>query len=549
MGARGPGATPLRLAKEKAATTRRRWLPWRKRGLSRAERVIAFLEFLPITKGIREGRRMRLLPDQKAFVRDVYRERPRVRLGIDSKPRGNGKTGMTAGLALAHLLGPEAEPRGEVYSAAVDRTQSAKLFAEMEAIILATSEFASRVNIQRFHKRIEVASGDGAGSIYEALSSDARKGNSLAPSLWIYDELAQVADTELLDNLETAQGKRKRSLGLIISTQAESDEHRLSQMIDDGLSGVDPSIVVHLLAAPEDADPFNETTIRAVNPALGIYLNEEDVFGDARKARRMPAFEPRYRNRRLNQRVNSDPENRLFPAAVWKACAGSVDRGALKGRRCFGGLDLSGKNDLCALVLVFPSDDSAPVYDVLPLFWTPEGQLEQRVAVEQERFRQWITAGHLRAIQGPVIRTDFIAADLAGLATEFNIEAIAYDRWRIDDLKLDLVDADCDVPLEPRGQGFKDIGPDIEVLAELALTGRVRHGANPVLTAAVSNAITLSDPAGNLKIDKPRGNSRGPVRVDGAVALAMALGLASRFVPPPPKPSLAGFLRNPVMIV
>jgi phage terminase large subunit-like protein len=548
MPLRGPGAARQRAAADKAKT-RRRWLPWRKKGLSRAERVIAFLEFLPITKGIRAGRRMRLLPDQKDFIRKVYRDRPRVRLGIDSKPRGNGKTGMTAGLALAHLLGPEAEPRGEVYSAAVDRTQSAKLFAEMEAIILAVPEFAARANIQRFHKRIEVLEGDGTGSIYEALSSDARKGNSLAPSLWIYDELAQVADTELLDNLETAQGKRARSLGLIISTQAESDDHRLSQMIDDGLSGVDPSIVVHLLAAPDDADPFDEAVIRSVNPALGIYLNEEDVFGDARKARRMPAFEPRYRNRRLNQRVHSDSESRLFTLSVWKECALAVNRAALKGRRCFGGLDLSGKDDLTALVLVFPSDDPEPVYDVLPIFWTPEGQLGQRVAVEQERFRQWIAAGHLTAIPGPTIRTGFVAAELARLATEFDIEAIAYDRWRIDDFKQDLADADCPVPLEPRGQGFKDAGPDIEVFVELALTGRLRHGAHPVLTAAVSNAITLSDPAGNMKIDKPRGNARGPVRVDGAVALAMALGLASRFTPPPPKPSIAGMLKCPIMII
>ena len=44
--------------------------------------------------------------------------------------------------------------------------------------------------MQKFHKKIEVLHGDGAGSVYEALSGDARKGHSLAPSLWIYDELA-----------------------------------------------------------------------------------------------------------------------------------------------------------------------------------------------------------------------------------------------------------------------------------------------------------------------------------------------------------------------
>src|SRR5690606_20755177 len=135
MGRRGPGAR--RLIDARKPTGRKRREPWRKAGLSRADRVIAFLQSLPVTKGMRAGKRMELLPDQVAFVCKVYSEDGRCRIGIDSEPRGNGKTGLTAGLALCHLLGPESEPRGEIYSAAVDRTQSGKIFAEMEAIILA----------------------------------------------------------------------------------------------------------------------------------------------------------------------------------------------------------------------------------------------------------------------------------------------------------------------------------------------------------------------------------------------------------------------------
>jgi phage terminase large subunit-like protein len=167
----------------------------------------------------------------------------------------------------------------------------------------------------------------------------------------------------------------------------------------------------------------------------------------------------------------------------------------------------------------------------LPFFWTPEGQLEARQARERDNFKLWISGGHMMAVPGPTIRTGWVATEIGRLGAEFDIRAIAYDRWRIDDLKQDLQDADCSVPLEGRGQGFKDAGPDIEILAERALTGRLRHGGHPVLRAAMSNAITVSDPAGNLKIDKDKSNGRGPVRVDGAVALAMALGLASRSPP------------------
>ena len=38
------------------------------KGLSRVERVIAFLEFLPITKGIKIGTKLKLLPGQRRFI-------------------------------------------------------------------------------------------------------------------------------------------------------------------------------------------------------------------------------------------------------------------------------------------------------------------------------------------------------------------------------------------------------------------------------------------------------------------------------------------------
>lgn len=532
MGLRGPGARPKGKA-AKGDKPKRRRLPWRKKGLSRLERVIAFLQWLPITKGRLAGKKMRLTDDQKEFLARIYGTESEVRIAILSEPRGNGKTGLTAGLALCHLVGPESEARGEIYAASVDRTMTGKFYAEMEAIIQEVPEFDERVSCRRFHKQLEVLDGDGKGSVFEALSGDAKKGHGLAPSLWIFDELAQVPDPELLDNLETGMGKRDRSLGLILSTQAESDDHRLSQLIDDGLAGTDPGVVVRLLAAPEDADIFDPEVLRSVNPGIAAgYLSEKDLLADLEKARRLPAYEPRYRNRRLNQRVDANAEERILPPGVWEDCNAPVDLEALAGRPCYGGLDLSGKHDLTALVLVFPDDGEEPVYDVVPFFWTPEGQLSARKQSETNLFRQWLGSGHLLGVPGPTIRTGWVAAELERLAHEYDIRGIAFDRWRIDDLKQDLADIGCKLPLEPRGQGYKDAGPDIEVMTELAMTGRLRHGNHPVLRACMANAIATPDPAGNLKVDKEKSNGKASVRIDGAVSLAMACGLASRTPPP-----------------
>lgn len=538
MGRRGPGAA-RRIAAAEAVPEEKRAFPWEVEGLSRAERVIAFLEFLPITKGPLAGTPMVLLPGQLRFIRKIYGDlkddgRRKVRLGVKSEPKGNGKTGLVAGLCACHLFGPEAEPRGEVYSAAIDRGQAAIIFAEIEAIIFAIPEFAAIVNIQRFHKKIEVLDGSGRGSVYEALSQDARRAHGLAPSLWAYDELAQAKDRTLLDNLINALGKRKEALGLVISTQAPDDDHPLSQMIDDGLSGVDPSIYVDLAAAPKDADPFAEQTWFACNEALGKYLSLDDMRESAERARRIPAFEASFRNLRLNQRIDASEEARIVTAAVWKQGAVEVDPEKLLGRKCYGGLDLSGKDDLTALVLVFPDNEPEPGYDILPFFWTPTGALEARKPSERDLFKLWIKQGFLIGIPGPVIKYSFVAMQLQMLRDLYDIQLIGFDRWRIKDFNEAMNEAGVEgIPMKEFGQGYQSMAPAIDHFAELALTGKLRHGGHPVLTACVANAILTSDPAGNRKFDKERATSRGTIRIDGATALATALGIAKGEKPEP----------------
>jgi len=556
MGLRGPGSARQRRAIEEADKVERD-LPWEADGLSRAEKVIAFLEFLPITKGHLVGSNMRLLPEQRVFVQTVYGDldavgKRRVKIAIQSEPRGNGKTGLLAGLSLCHLLGPESMRRGEIYSASFDKGMAAKIYAEMEAIIYQVYEFNKATNCVRFHKKIEVLDGKSVGSVYEALSSDSRRGHGLAPSLWIYDELAQTADRALLDNLLTAMGKQPEALGIIISTQAPDDAHALSQLIDDGLTGADDSTYVQLISAPEGADIYDEAVQRACNPAWGIFLDIDDLRKAADRAKRIPGFESAFRNRHLNQRIDSSVENRVVTLDVWKGGAenkvGNLED--YRGRDCFAGLDLSGKHDLTALICTFPDEakskagEPEPHFDIVPFFWTPEGAMAARRPPEQQLFRLWMSQGFLTPVPGPVIQYGYVARQLIEVRKCVKRLVLGYDRWRIDDLKQELdalgqavvtlgedkepYDEEAIIFI-PVGQGFKDQSPAIDIFSELALTGRLNHGGHPVLTASVSNAITVPDPAGNLKFNKAKGNRRGSVRIDGAVATAMGLIVSKRF--------------------
>ncbi len=56
---------------------------------------------------------------------------------------------------------------------------------------------------------------------------------------------------------------------------------------------------------------------------------------------------------------------------TWGNCSFEVDPEKLKGRVCYGGLDLSSTTDITAFVLVFPPTEEDDKYYVMPFFWIP----------------------------------------------------------------------------------------------------------------------------------------------------------------------------------
>lgn len=526
---RGPGASRMKAARLLAERKPTR-AAWEKRGLTRAGRVVAFLEALPVTAGPLAGTKLKLRPWQREIVEAIYAEasgKRIVRTAVVSMPRKNGKTQLAAGLALAHLLGPESEPRGQCYSAASDRKQAGLVFNELEAIILAMPEFAARVNIQRFHKKIEDVV---TGSTYEALSADARKAHGLNVSFAIYDELAQAPNRHLYDNLVTGTGGRAEPLVVVISTQSADPNHIMSELVDYGIQvrdGVidDPAFHATIYAAPDDADPWSEATWHACNPALGDFRSLEEMRTAAAMARRLPARESAFRNLYLNQRVEA--EERFINAAEWEACDGAVDVESLKGRECFGGLDLGSTRDLTALVLAFPDDHGA--FDILPFFWCPKDALGAREDGDKVPYLTWSRQGLIEPTPGAATDHSFVVQRLGELAQMFDIKSVAYDRWRIEDLKRMLADEDIDVPLEEFGQGYKDMAPAVDFMETLLLARKLRHGGNPILRWNARNAVVTRDAAANRKLDKDRAREK----IDGLVAMTMALGVAKRFAEEP----------------
>lgn len=477
------------------------------------------------------------MPFQKRFIRDIYTPkdpktgRRKVRRAILSIGRKNGKTALIAALVLAHLIGPVAIPNGEIYSAANDRDQAAIVFKFARDIVTGDPELDQFVKVIPSTKTIL---GLPTGSVYRAISAEAGTKHGYSPSLVIYDELAQAKNRDLYDVLDTSMGARAEPLFVVISTQSNDPEHVLSKLIDDGINARDPRIVCHLYEVPEDCkDVFDPKVWKLANPALGVFRDFEDLRAIAEKASRQPAEEPKFRNLNLNQRVS--PISSLIARAEWMACVGEAEFADKE--EVYLALDMSAVVDLTALVMGSAGD----VTKVQAFAWKPEDLLREHSDRDfgsgNDRYVQWHKAGHLLTSPGRSIDPAVVAMKIIELCKQYKVLGLAYDRWRIADLLREFdrlgfaawedkggEKKGSGLRLVPWGQGFRDMAPAIDALI-LDVTNRtIAHSSNPVLNWAMGNAVAITDPAGNRKLDKDKAR----FRIDPAVALTMMCGLKSR---------------------
>ena len=486
--------------------------------MKRGTRNIQWIEkFCRIPEGRDVGQPVRLRPWQKRIIRGIY-DTP-TRRAIVSFGRKNAKTTLSAFLLLLHLCGPEARANSQLYSAAQSRDQAAILFALAAKIVRMSPELNAYVGVRDTAKQLYC---EELGTLYRALSAEASTAYGLSPVFTVHDELGQVKGprSELYDALETASGAQDDPLSIVISTQAPTDADLLSVLIDDAKRGADPRTKLFMFSAEPDADPFSKKAQKAANPALGDFLNEREVQEQAAAAKRMPARESAYRNLVLNQRVNQ--VSPLIPAATWKACNKNPREDSFADGPVFMGLDLSSRSDLTALVMIAQGPDG--IWDVRSHFFAPADGIHDRSQRDRVPYDVWRDQGFITATPGATVDYQFVAAKLCEICDDYPVTAIAFDRWRIDVLQGELNRIGVELPMVPHGQGFKDMAPALDSLeAELA-NGRLRHGGNPVLTWCAANAIAVSDPAGNRKLDKAKSTGR----IDGMVALAMALAQAAK---------------------
>ena len=486
-------------------------------------------------EGAHVGKPLKLASFQKKFIKAIYDNPHGTRRAYLSLARKNGKSALTAGILLAHLIGPEAKQNSQIVSGAMSRDQAALVFNLAAKMVQLSPELSGIVRIVPSSKRLI---GLPMNVEYRALAADGTTAHGLSPVLSILDEVGQIRgpQSDFVDAITTAQGAHEDPLLLAISTQAANDADLFSQWLDDAEKSKDPRIVSHVYAAEKGADVLDEKAWKAANPALGIFRSLEDLQEQAKQAARMPSMENTFRNLILNMRVSTITP--FISKNVWDSNGGRVL--PFGDTPIYAGLDLSARTDLTALVLI---GKVAGVWHVQPYFWTPEQGLFDRAKRDRQPYDVWARQGYLHTTPGATVDYEFVAHDMAAILSDLNVQSIAYDRWRITLLQKELDVLGIDLPLTPCGQGFKDMSPAVDALESELLNGRIAHGNHPVLTMCAVNAVISKDAAGNRKIDKHKATGR----IDGMVAMAMAF-FAANGEQEEVESDISDFLNNPIII-
>lgn len=461
---------------------------------------------------------------------DGYR---RFRSAYIETAKGSGKSPLAAGIGLKGLTS-DGEPRAEIYAAATKKDQAMILFRDAIAMVDQSPLLSMRLEKSGAAGREWNLAHHESASFFRPVSADDGQSGP-RPHIALLDEIHEHRNRTVVDMMRAGTKSRRQAL-IVMITNSGNDKNTVcgeyhdygSRVAEAGAMGAGPedayfadSLFAFICSLDLDDDPFvDEACWYKANPSLehGIpglkYLREQ-----VSDARGMPSKVANVRRLNFCQWVESATP--WISREIWMAAHEPYDTELLRGRRCWGGLDLSSTQDLTALVLVFEPTEADPYWRLLSYFWLPEVGLSAKAEKDKVPYLVWKEAGWLQTTPGKAINKLFVLRLLSEVCELFSVQSIAYDRWRIEDLKVQIEAEGVSLPpLIPFGQGYKDMAPALDEFEQRLLNTQLRHNGNPVLTWCAANAVTTDDPAGNRKVAKDKATGR----VDGIVASIMAVG-------------------------
>ncbi len=507
----------------------KRGLVWK---VEAAEKAQGFFEdVLKLNGGDFEGKPFALLPWQRFVIGSLFGwmgpdGHRRFRNAYIETAKGSGKSPLAAGVGMLGLVADN-EPRAEIYSAATKKDQAMILFRDAVAMVDQSPELSKRLTKSGTGERCWNLAYVAQGAFFRPISSDDGQSGP-RPHIGLIDELHEHKTNTVVEMMRAGTKSRRQAMIFMITNAGHNrmgpcwSYHEYGAKVAAG-EVEDDAFFPYVCSLDEQDDPFaDESCWPKANPSLqdadlpGMkYIREQVV-----EAKGMPSKEAIVR--RLNFCQWTDAESPWISGEVWRGAQRDFDWQDLRGRRAVAGLDLSSTTDLTGMVFLVEPIEAGEPWLLVPFAWLPDVELQRKADTDRVPYIQWRAEGYLDTTPGRAISKRVILQKLSAMCDFFEIIAVGYDRWRIEDLMALAADDGISLPeMKPVGQGYKDFSPALETFERMLLNGEIAHAGHKVLDWCMSNAVIEQDGAENRKLSKEKATGR----IDLAVAAVMAAGL------------------------
>ena len=514
----------------------KRGLVWK---VEAAEKAQGFFEdVLKLNGGDFEGKPFALLPWQRFVIGSLFGwmgpdGHRRFRNAYIETAKGSGKSPLAAGVGMLGLVA-DSEPRAEIYSAATEKDQAMILFRDAVAMVDQSPELSKRLQKSGTGERCWNLAYMAQGAFFRPISSDDGQSGP-RPHIGLIDELHEHKTNTVVEMMRAGTKSRRQAMIFMITNAGHNrmgpcwGYHEYGAKVAAG-EVEDDAFFPFVCSLDESDDPFaDESCWPKANPSLqdadlpGMkYIREQVV-----EAKGMPSKEAIVR--RLNFCQWTDAESPWISGEVWRGAQRDFDWQDLRGRRAVAGLDLSSTTDLTGMVFLVEPIEAGEPWLLVPFAWLPDVELQRKADTDRVPYIQWRAEGYLDTTPGRAISKRVILQKLSAMCDFFEIIAVGYDRWRIEDLMAMAADDGISLPeMKPVGQGYKDFSPALETFERMLLNGEIAHAGHKVLDWCMSNAVIEQDGAENRKLSKEKATGR----IDLAVAAVMAAGLVNKYVEP-----------------
>ena len=495
-----------------------------------AARACFFVEMLRHIKGELAGQRIHLEPWQVFILTTIFgwvnaaghRRFRRVYIEV---PRGNGKSALSSAIALYGLCADH-EGGAEVYSLATKRDQARIVFDSSKVMLQKSPDVARYFGVSIQSSSLSVFK---TNSSYKPMSSEGSTLDGLNTHLAVIDELHAHKTREVYDVIETSIGKRAQPLLWVITTAGFDTSgicYEVRSMVTRVLQRViSDETQFGIIFSIDDGDDW--TSVKALekaNPNWGISVKPDTVLPLLAKARAVPSATNNFKTKYLN--IWCAASAAWMDMSAWSRCQAPIALDEFEGKPCFIGLDLAAKNDLTAKVYIFPlADDDKTQYAVFTQLWLPEKAVQDSV---NSQYGGWVSSGLITETPGAMTDLNMVEASIRDDMSRFQVMGVAYDPWQATQLAETL--AGDGAPMVEFRMTVQNVSDPMKRVEALVLDGRIRHDGNPAMTWMMSNVVARLDAKDNIFPRKERYENK----IDGPVALILALGCAGAYEPEKP---------------